>query len=425
MILRQEILDNGLKVLIREVHTAPVVSVRVWYRVGARYEKLGITGASHWVEHVLFRGTPRWPSGEADRAISRQGGVYNGVTSHDFTVFYETLPASSLALAIDIEADRMAYVTLDPSAIEKERAIIIAERQGNENSPMFRLTEEISATAYRVHPYGHMTIGHLCDLESMTTAEVQHHHATYYGPNNAIVTIAGDVDAERALAQVAQVFAPIPRGPDPREVKAVEPPQRGERQVVVRGAGSTNYLEIAYHAPPASDPDFQALTVLNAILSGGSGFVIGGGHTTNVTSRLYRALVDTRMVVDVGGYLTPTIDPGLLRFSATLAQDQQTESVIARFEEEIARLRSDPVHQSELEKAQRQAQALFAYASESISSQAFWLGFAEIVADQTWFENYLQDIASITADDIQRVAQQYLTPCNRTVGLYLTDKGEC
>ena len=131
------------------------------------------------------------------------------------------------------------------------------------------------------------------------------------------------------------------------------------------------------------------------------------------------------MVVDVGGYLTPTIDPGLLRFSATLAQDQQTESVIARFEEEIARLRSDPVHQSELEKAQRQAQALFAYASESISSQAFWLGFAEIVADQTWFENYLQDIASITADDIQRVAQQYLTPCNRTVGLYLTDKGEC
>jgi len=204
-----------------------------------------------------------------------------------------------------------------------------------------------------------------------------------------------------------------------------EPPQRGERQVIVRGAGRTNYLEIAYHAPPASDPDFHALTVLNAILSGGSGFVIGGGHTTNVTSRLYRALVDTRMVVDIDGYLAPTVDPGLLRFSATLARDQQAEPVIARFEEEITRLRSGPVHQSELEKAQRQAQALFAYASESISSQAFWLGFAEIVADQTWFRNYLQDIASVTTDDIQRVAQQYLTPCNRTVGLYLADEGEC
>lgn len=425
MTLRQEILDNGLKVLIREIHTAPVVSVRVWYQVGARYERQGITGVSHWVEHILFRGTARWPSGEADRAISRVGGVYNGVTTHDFTVFYETLPATSLPLAIEIEADRMANRCLDPDAIEAERSVIIAERQGNENSPIFRLTEEVSATAYRVHPYGHMTIGHLCDLESLTAVDIQRHHKTYYCPNNAVVTIAGDLDADHAMAQVAKAFGSIPRGPNPPAVRATEPPQRGERQVIVRGAGSTDYLEIVYHTPPASDRDFHALTVLNAILTGSSGFVIGGGHTTNVTSRLYRALVDTRMAVDVDGHLTPTLDPGLLRLSATLGEGQVAESVVARLEDEIARLRTDPVSENELEKAQRQAQALFAYASESISSQAFWLGFAEIVASQAWFENYLQNIASVTPNDIQRVAQQYLTPCNRTLGLYLTDQGEC
>ncbi len=411
-------LDNGLKVMVQESHSAPVVSVWLWYRVGSRNETPGITGISHWVEHMLFKGSERWPNGAADQAVARVGGVFNGMTWYDFTAYYETLPAEKISLALDIEADRMVNVHFDEQDVDSERTVIISERQGNENSPLFRLTERLIETAFRVHPYGHETLGSIDDLQTMTRDDLYRHYRTYYVPNNAILAISGDFNAGEIERISERYFAAIPRGADVPPVTAVEPPQDEERRVVVEGAGGMDYLEIAYHAPAAQHRDFFPLTVLNAILSGGSSFLVGGGMLTNHTSRLYRALVERELAVDVVGSITPTVDPGLYRLLATVWPGKSLAEVETALLDEIARLQESPVSDEELAKARRQARALFAYSSESITHQAFWLGFSEIFANYGWFMQYLRRLNAVTAADIQRVAQTYLSANNRTVGWY-------
>jgi zinc protease len=413
------VLDNGLEVVVQPAHTAPVVSCWIWYRAGVRNEHPGITGISHWVEHMVFKGTQRWPNGIADQTIAREGGVYNGLTWLDFTTFYETLPADQLALALDIESDRMQHHQFSDDEITLERPVIISERQGNENSPLFMLSEEVSAAAYRVHPYGHETIGHICDLQAITRDDLERYAQTYYTPNNALLTVAGDIDPEGAIAAIRSAFGSIPRQAEPPAPRAIEPQQRGERWVRMEGAGETDYIEIAYHAPAADHLDFHALTVLNAILCGASGFLVGRGMITNYTSRLYQALVEAEHAVDISGSLTPTVDPGLYRLTATVWPGGSAENVCDQIESEIARLRESPVSSDELTKAQRQARALFAYSSESISNQAFWHGFSRIFADHAWLETYLDDLAAVTTEDVQRVAQTYLIAANRTTGWYL------
>ncbi len=424
MDLLQTTLDNGLHLLVREMRTAPVASFWIWYRVGPRNEHPGITGISHWVEHMLFRGTDRWPSGAADHAIAREGGVYNGMTWYDFTTFYETLPTAHLNLALDIESDRMQHARFLETEVESERTVVISERQGSENSPHFLLGEEVTSAAYRVHPYGHETIGHLCDLQAITAADLRRHYETYYTPNNAVIAVSGDIQAETVADAIAEQFGAIPRGPETPTVRAVEPPQRGERQVIVRGAGSTDYVEMAYHVPAAAHPDFHALTVLSAILSGGSGFLVGRGHITNHTSRLYRELVEAEYAVDISSGLAPTVDPGLYRISATVWPGIDPEDLTGKIKEELTRLQEAPVSEDELAKAQRQARALFAYSSESISDQAFWQGFTAIFADYSWFETYLDQLAAVTVADVQRVAQTYLDPKQQTTGFYLGNRTE-
>jgi len=427
MTLLRTTLNNGLNVLIRESHAAPVVSVWIWYRAGVRNERQGITGISHWVEHMLFKGSPRWPEGAADEAVAREGGMFNGMTWYDFTTYYETLPAQKISLAFDIESDRMRNVVIDPEAVESERTVIISERQGNENSPLFLLSEEVSAAAYRVHPYGHETLGHLCDLQSMTCDMLRDYYRIHYAPNNAILAIAGDFNAIEIERLAERYFGGIEPGPEIPAVSAAEPPQRGERRVVVEGAGQTDYLHAAFHIPAARHEDevgrstYFALTVLNAVLAGASGFLVGGG-VTNHTSRLYRALVETEYAIDISGGLMTTVDPGLYQLTATVWPGRALSDVETALWAEIERLQTSPVTQTELEKAQQQARALFAYASESTTHQAFWLGYSEIFADYEWFTRYLDNIAAVTTDDVQRVAQTYLRPQNRTTGWYLAKK---
>jgi len=427
MTLLRTKLDNGLQVLIRESHAAPVVSVWAWYRAGVRNERQGMTGISHWVEHMLFKGSERWPEGAADEAVAREGGAFNGMTWYDFTTYYETLPAHKISVALDIESDRMHNAAFNADEVESERSVIISERQGNENSPLFLLSEEVSAAAYRVHPYGHETLGHLCDLQTMTCEMLRDYYRTYYTPNNAILAIAGDFNAGEIERITERYFGGIKAGPQIPPVTAVEPPQRGERRVVVEGAGQTDYLNLAFHIPAAryedadGRPTYFALTVLNAVLAGASGFLVGGG-VTNHTSRLYQALVETEFAIDVSGNLMTTVDPGLYQLMATVWPGRTLEEVEATLWAEIERLQEAPVTQVELEKAQQQARALFAYASESTTHQAFWLGYSEIFADYAWFTHYLDNIAAVTTEDVQRVAQTYLRPQNRTTGWYLARK---
>ncbi|HKJ26907.1 MAG TPA: pitrilysin family protein, partial [Anaerolineales bacterium] len=195
-------LENGLTVLLKEIHTAPLVSAWIWYRVGSRNEIPGITGASHWVEHMMFKGTPAYPAGTLDKAISRLGGYWNAMTYVDWTTYFATMPAHTIDLILKVEADRMTNSLFNPHDVESERTVIISERQGNENNPTFLLSEEVQAAAYRVHPYHHQVIGDMADLHSMSREMLYQHYRSYYQPGNAVLTMAGAFESEKMLARI-------------------------------------------------------------------------------------------------------------------------------------------------------------------------------------------------------------------------------
>jgi len=414
-------LPNGLTVLVKEAHTAPVASFWVWYRVGSRNEHIGLTGISHWVEHMLFKGTPTFPKGVAEKAIAREGGTFNGMTWYDFTTYFATLPADRIELALRIEADRMVNALFDPDEVAAERTVIISERQGAENNPEFLLNEELMAAAFRVHPYGSDTIGHMCDLETMTRDQLYAHYRTYYVPNNALAVAVGDFDADAMLRLIEQHFGAIPNSPDVPPVTAVEPPQRGERRVIVEGEGNVAYLQMVFRAPTVHEPDFFALAVLDAILTGASGMTFFGGGLTNKSSRLYRALVATELATGISGSLLPTVDPFVYALSAVVRAGVGPAEVEEALDAELARAAAEPVTSEELTKAIKQAKAQFAYSSESVTGQALWMGFSEVFADYTWFENYVANLSAVTLEDVQRVAQTYLTRSKRTVGWYMPE----
>ncbi len=412
-------LTNGLSVLVKEAHAAPVASFWVWYRVGSRNEHVGVTGISHWVEHMLFKGTSAFPKGTADKAIAREGGVFNGATSHDFTTYFATLPTGRIELSLRIEADRMQNASFRPQDVDAERTVIISERQGAENSPEFLLNEEVMGAALRVHPYGNPTVGYMCDLRAITRQQLYDHYRTYYVPNNALAVAVGDFDGEAMLALIEETFGGVPPGDSVPPVTAVEPPQRGERRVVVRREGFVPYLKVAFHAPPVRDSDFFSLTVLNAILTGASAMTFMGGGLTNKSCRLYRALVAEELAVSVSGFLLPTVDPFPYGLSVVARPDREPDEVERALERELARVRDDAVTQEEVDKAIKQAQAQFAYSSESVTGQALWLGFSEIFADHTWADRYLENLSAVTVKDVRRAAETYLSPSNRTVGWYI------
>jgi zinc protease len=411
-------LSNGLTVLVKEAHAAPVASFWVWYRVGSRNEHTGITGISHWVEHMLFKGTPTFPKGTADKAISREGGTFNAYTAHDFTAYFATLPTEHIELALRIEADRMVNSLFDPDEVASERTVIISERQMNENEPEFLLSEELMAAAFRVHPYGTETIGHMCDLETMTRDQLYTHYRTHYTPCNALAIAVGDFDADAVLGLVEQHLGTIPHGPGLPAVTAVEPPQRGERRVTVEGEGSVGYTQVVFRAPSVHDADFFAMTALGAALSGAGSLPFLGGGLTNKSSRLYKALVATELATNVSGSLVPSVDPFVYDISATVRAGHTPAEVQAALDVELARVLAEPVTQEELTKAIKQAKAQFAYSSESVTGQALWLGLSESFADYAWFEGYIANLSAVTVEDVQRVAQAYLKPSNRTVGWY-------
>ncbi len=412
-------LSNGLSVMLKEIHTAPIVSTWMWYRVGSRNEVPGRTGVSHWVEHMQFKGTPQFPSSVLDKAISREGGQWNAFTYLDWTTYYEKMPADKIDLGLRLEADRMVNSLFDPDEVASERTVIISERQGNENEPLFRLEETLQAAAFQVHPYHHEIIGDLADLQTMQRDDLYQHYRTYYVPNNAVLAVSGDFETQAMLARIQELYGGLPAGASPSRSAPVEPPPGGEQRLTVNGPGETTYLQVAYRAPTAADPDFFAITVLDSLLSGPSGLnMFGGGGISNKTSRLYRALVERELAVSVRGGLQATIDPFLYDVTMIVRPDKDPDQVLAAFDAEVQRLQDTPVTEEEVARAIKQARALFAYGSEDITNQGFWLGYAEMFADYAWFEQYVERLTTITPADVQRVAQSYLQPKNRLVGLY-------
>ncbi len=412
-------LDNGLLVLLKEIHTAPIISHWLWYRVGSRDESPGITGASHWVEHMMFKGTQRFPSGELDKAIAREGGDWNAITYIDWTTYFATMPAGKIDLILRLEADRMIHANFEPDEVESERTVIISERQGNENSPIFRLDEEVQGAAFQVHTYHHEVIGDMADLETITRDDLFGHYKRHYRPNNAILSITGNFDTNEILSQIREVFEPIPADAEPPRQMQAEPPQQEERQVTVEGPGETAFVRLAYRSPRAVEEDFFILLVLDSLLTGPSNLSMFGGGVSNKTSKLYRALVEKEFAVGVSGEVYATIDPYLYNIVATVHPKRKPKDVVAELDTQIEKTFESHPSPDELARAVKQARAMFAYSSESIANQAFWMGFAEVFDCYEWFLGYLSRLATVTPEDVQRVAREYLQPHNRVVGVYL------
>ncbi len=414
-------LDNGLKVLLKEIHTTPIISHWLWVRAGSRDEPDGLTGASHWVEHMQFKGTPLFPAGKLDKEISRDGGFWNAMTYIDWTAYFESMPADKIDLGLRLEADRLANSNFDQQEVDSERTVIISERQGNENNPMFRLDEDVQEAAFDKHPYKHEVIGRQKDLENMSRDDLYNHYKRFYVPNNAILAMAGDFDNRQMLARIGELYGKIPRGHDPARVAEEEPEPQEERRVVTKGPGETVFVKASYRSVRAKDPDFFALSVADSLLAGPSNLNIFSGGISNKTSRLYQRLVEKELAVGVSGGLQATIDPFLYDITIVVHPERKPEEAIAALDEEIARLQDTPPKAAELARAVKQAKALFAYGSESITNQAFWLGFAEIFDTYNWFETYLERLAAVTPADVQRAAQTYLRPERRVLGVYQPD----
>ena len=416
-------LPNGLTVHLKEIHTAPIVSSWVWYKVGSRNEHPGITGVSHWVEHMQFKGTEKYPAGYLDREISRVGGIWNAMTYLDWTTYFQTLPANMAELSLSLEADRMVNSRFQPEEVALERTVIISEREGNENQPHFLLGEAIQAAAFDQHPYRYEVIGLKGDLETITRDQLYGHYQRYYDPANAVLALAGDFEISEMMAKVEANFGQIPtQGPANPDIP-VEKHLGGERRVTVDGPGQTAFVQISYRAPSASDLDFFGLTVLDSLLTGPSSLnMFGSGGTTNKTSRLYRALVEGEISVSCFGTLQATHDPYLYALNLTVHPEHTPEEVLRAVDDELKKVMDSPVTQEEIARAIKQAKALFAYSSENISNQAFWLGYTDMFADYDWFQNYVNHLARVTPEDVLRIARDVLNPDNRVVGFYLPEE---
>jgi zinc protease len=416
---RKTILSNGLTIFLKEIHNAPLVSSWVWYRVGSKDEPTGKTGISHWTEHMQFKGTPRFPAGVLDKAVSREGGVWNAFTFMDWTTYFETMPAGKIDLALQLEADRMQNSLFDAREVESERTVIISEREGSENDPLFRLGEAIQNASFRVHPYHHEVIGDKDDLRTINRDDLHRHYKMYYVPNNAVMALAGDFDSSSMLVRIRDLFEPIPAAPKPPRLKRREPLQPGALSMTMEGPGETTYLQVAYRFPSASHPDFFPLTVLDSLLAGPSSLNMFGGGISNRTSRLYRALVEKEFAVGISGGASATIDPFLYTFTLTVHPRRKPNQALAALDAEIQRVQSERVSRAEIARAIQQARALFAYGSESITNQAFWMGYSEMFANYNWFLTYLNRLALVTPAEVQRVAVEYFRPNARVVGTYL------
>jgi len=417
-------LTNGLTLLLKEIHTVPIISQWVWYRVGSRNEVPGKTGISHFVEHIQFKGTPKYPIQKLDHAISRDGGIWNAMTYLDWTTYFETMPAKNIDLSLELEADRMISSSFNREDIDAERTVIISELEGNENEPLFRLGEAVQKSAFHLHPYHHEVIGELEDLKALSREDLNQYYHTYYSPSNAVIAIAGDFQTESMLKRLTELYDSVPSAPTPISSIIMDKPLNKEERVLIEGPGETTYLQLSYRAPQANQRDFFILTVLDSIFTGPSSLnMFGGGGVSNKTSRLYQNLVEKDMAVSVSGGLSATIDPFLFDISITLNPAREIEEVLQATDDEIMKMMNQKVNSAEIHRATKQAKALFAYGSENITNQAFWMGYSSMFADYHWFENYISSLESVSEDEILATAQKYLSPDRRVVGIYQPAEG--
>jgi len=409
-------LENGLRVILHEDHSAPVINLQVWYHVGAKDERPGRTGFAHLFEHLMFKGSKNVGPEEHSELIKSIGGVDNAYTTEDVTVYWQTFPSNYLETVLWLEADRMASLAITEENFRSEREVVKEERRMRiENPPYGRVIEVLYANAFEVHPYKHIVIGSMDDLNAATVEDVREFFETYYVPNNATLVIVGDFDTRQALAWVEKYFGNIPRGkrPIPR-VTVKEPPKTREKRVTERMNVPLPAFLAGYYIPEDGHPDADALQLISRILSAGQ------------SSRLYRRLVyELRIAAAAFGAGNFTEHPNLFFAAAILNPGHAPEEAEKVIVEELERLKTEPVPARELEKAKNQLVAELLFARQSNQGKASALGRAAVLLkDPARVNTEVQRLLAVTPEEIQRVARRYFTETNRIVLTILPQHAE-
>jgi zinc protease len=410
-------LDNGLKVLFIEDHKVPIANFQIWYRVGAIDEPAGKSGISHFLEHMMFKGTPRFGSKVFSNLIQKKGGTDNAFTTKDYTMYFQKLPPEAIGLSIEMEADRMKNLLLRPADVEAERAVVMEERRMRyEDQPQNLFYEDVIAGALRVQAYRKPVIGWMEEVAGLSREDLAEYYGIYYSPDNAFIIISGDVKPAELMPLIRKWFGPIPpAGSALKRVRTVEPAQQGERVVNFESeTARVASVLMAYHVPRFPDKDSSALELLSSILSGGK------------STRLFRSLVyEKRIALNVNAdYEGLNRDPFIFTLSATVAPGKDIKAVEKALNDEIEKIAFAPPSAEELQKAKNQTEASFIFARDSSYAEALYTGMFEIAGGWRLKDNYLEGIRNVTAEEISAAARKYLVRQNRTVGYLIPKKAE-
>lgn len=406
-------LANGLRILVKPDHRAPVATAQVWYKIGSSYESSGHTGLSHMLEHMMFKGTPTVGPGQFSRIIAAQGGRENAFTAQDYTAYFQQMAADRLPISFKLEADRMHNLLLREKDFKSEMEVVKEERRlRTENNPRAKTYEMLMASAYVANGYHHPIIGWMGDLNSMTIHDVRRWYKTYYAPDNATLVVVGDVRPQRIRQLAARYFGPLKARPVPPPKPRPEPPQKGERVVHVKAPAQLPYLLMGYHVPSLTrrgpNDEAYALEVLAGILDQGK------------SARLEQDLVRRQQIASSveAGYELVNRDPGMFYLGGTPTQGKSVRDLQAALDAEVKRLQEQPVSAAELDKVKTQLAAQQIYSLDSGFYQAMRLGtYVTVGLDWRMLDDYVPRVRQVTPAQVQAVARKYLVADNRTVAM--------
>jgi len=399
-------LDNGLKVFLWEDHTIPNLAIYTFWKVGSRNEAPGITGLAHFFEHMMFNGSRNYPPGAFDRTMEGAGGSNNAYTSNDVTVYQDWVPSTALELTLKLEADRIGYLSVAPEMVKSERGVVMSERRRSvEDDNHSLMWEQLNAAAFVAHPYSWPVIGWRSDIENWRQEDVEAFFRKWYTPNNAVTVVCGDFQTETILPLLQKTVGAVPSHDIPRGVVTVEPPQTGERRVVLHKEAALGSVLAGWHIPATADDDNRVLELISTLLASGE------------SSRLYKRLVDhDQVALWTYAGTDDNFDPGLFQILVQSREGIDGPRVEAPLYEEIDRLKSEPVTARELEKAKNGLIADFYRNMATLSGRAQTLGTFEVFhGDWKKMFDQVATYEAITPEDIQRVAKQYFGEDNRTV----------
>jgi zinc protease len=409
----ERVLENGMKIVVREDRRAPVVTSMLWYRVGSIDETKGQTGLSHVIEHMMFRGTRRLADGEFSRRVAQLGGRDNAFTGRDYTAYHQQLAANQLGAVIELEAERMANLVMQPEVFAREMQVVMEERRWRtDDRPRAALAEQLYATAFTVHPYRVPVIGWMSDLERLTIEDAREFHRRWYAPTNAVLVVVGDVDAERVFRMANRHFGRIAARPLPRRSPPAEPEQRGMRRVVFQGAALSPFLMLGFHVPVLRDADRDwepyALEVLESVFD------------ASEVARLPRVLVrESRVAGSVdASYEKYQRGPGLFVVSAAPGEGRSVAELEAALRAEVGRVARDGISAEELARAQNQLVAQHLFQQDSLFTQASRIGHAEMTGHSARvFDRFAARTRAVTAEQVREVARRYLVEDRMTVAV--------